>query len=128
MYSDTDTHPNEVAELYSYTEQIEFLHNAKAFDDQMEQFKMPVSWQKQSDSERRGVVMKLLNQLDMSKRTVRMKAARSILYLAQGCFAEVQSDQEQQQWTRTNVMLLYELGIFSTFVELLNLEIEYVLF
>lgn len=81
-------------------------------------------WQKLTEAERRGVVLKLLDELDLTQRALRMKAARCILYLAQGCFAEVQSDQEQQQWARTNVMLLYELGVFGTFVELLGFEIE----
>lgn len=29
VYNDTDTHPNEIAELYSYTEQNEFHLNVK---------------------------------------------------------------------------------------------------
>lgn len=29
IYSDTDTHPNEIAELYSYTEQNEFAQNIR---------------------------------------------------------------------------------------------------
>lgn len=29
VYADTDTHPNEIAELYSYTEQNEFQLNVK---------------------------------------------------------------------------------------------------
>lgn len=90
----------------------------------MELYNLPPSWQKLTDAEKKGVIMKLLDQLDLSKKTLRMKAARSILYLAQGCFAEVQSDHEQQQWTRTNVRMLYELGLFSAFVELLSYEIE----
>lgn len=75
-------------------------------------------------SDRRSVIYKLLDQLETSNKQLRMKAARCILYLAQGCWAEVQSDQEQQDWTKMNVMLLYEAGIFSAFVELLNIEIE----
>lgn len=126
IYDDTDTHPNEIAELYSYTEQNEFQLNVKAFEDQMESFNWPPSWQKLTDAERRSIIMKLLDKLDLSQKSLRMKAARTVLYLAQGCFAEVQSDQEQQQWTRQNVKMLYELGLFSTFVELLNYEIEYV--
>lgn len=90
----------------------------------MEFYNLPPSWQKLTDGEKKGVIMKLLDQLDLSKKTLRMKAARSILYLAQGCFAEVQSDHEQQQWTRTNVRMLYELGLFPAFVELLSYEIE----
>lgn len=29
VYADADTHANEIAELYSYTEQAEFQHNVK---------------------------------------------------------------------------------------------------
>ena len=92
----------------------------------MELYKLPPSWQKLSDDQRRSIMMKLLDQLDLSQKALRMKAARCILYLAQGCFAEVQSDHEQHQWTRANVKMLYELGLFTAFVELLNYEIEYV--
>lgn len=90
----------------------------------MEYYKLPPSWQKLSETEQQGIILKLLNQLDMSKKSLRMKAARCILYLAQGCWAEVQCDQEQQVIARKNVMLLYDAGVFGAFVELLNLEIE----
>lgn len=91
----------------------------------MEYYKLPPSWQKLTEKEQRGIILKLLDQLDMSKKDLRMKAARCILYLAQGCWAEVQCDQEQQTLARNNVMLLYDAGVFGAFVELLNLEIEY---
>lgn len=96
----------------------------QAFEDQMEYYKLPPSWQKLSETEQRGIILKLLDQLDMSKKSLRMKAARCILYLAQGCWAEVQCDQEQQTIARKNIMLLYDAGVFGAFVELLNLEIE----
>lgn len=124
VYCDTDSHPNEIAELYSYTEQPEFALNVRAFEELMDQFRLTPNWQKLTDQQRKDVVFKLLDQLDMSTKTVRMKAARCVLYLAQGCFAEVQSDHEQQLWTRNNVRLLYEMGLFTVFVELLNFEIE----
>ncbi len=90
----------------------------------MESFKIQPSWQKLTDATRRSVVLKLLDQLELSDQVARMKAARCILYLAQGCFAEVQSDHEQQVWTRTNVMMMYQLGVFSAVIELLSLEME----
>lgn len=74
--------------------------------------------------EQKSVIYKLLDQLEVSNKKLRMKAARSILYLVQGCWGEVQSDKEQQEWTKTNVMLLYEAGVYPAFVELLNIEIE----
>ncbi|KAI4478078.1 hypothetical protein M0804_012269 [Polistes exclamans] len=125
VYDDADTHANEIAELYSYTEQYELQLNFKAFEDQMEWYKLyPPWWQKLDESQKKSVVHKLLDQLEVSNKQLRMKAARCILYLVQGCWAEVQSDKEQQEWTRKNVMLLYEAGVFPAFVELLNIEIE----
>lgn len=92
----------------------------------MELYKLRPWWQNLSEAQQKSVIYKLLDQLEVSNKQLRMKAARCILYLAQGCWAEVQSDEEQREWTRTNVMLLYEAGIFPAFVELLNIEITYV--
>ena len=92
----------------------------------MESYKLRAAWQSFPRAKQKAVINKLLDQLDVSNKHMRMKAARCILYLAQGCWAEVQSDKEQQEWTKTNVMLLYEAGVFGAFVELLNIEIAYV--
>ncbi|CAG2067794.1 unnamed protein product [Timema podura] len=124
IYNDADSSINELAELYSYTEQPEFQQNVKAFEDLMRDYKLVPYWQKLSEVQQRSVVLKLLDQLEVSNKYIRMKAARCILYLAQGCWAELQSDTEQQMLSRKNVMLLYESGVFSAFVELLNIEIE----
>lgn len=124
VYDDTDTQGNEIAELYSYTELPELQLNVKAFEDQMEQYNLPPSWQRLNALQKKSVVMKLLDQLEVSSKALRMIAARCILYIAQGCWAEMQSDAEQQQWMRSNCMLLYDMGVFSTFSELLNIETE----
>ncbi|XP_013190365.1 striatin-interacting protein 1 [Amyelois transitella] len=123
IYDDCDTQANEIAELYSYTEHPEFQRNVKAFEDIMEEFNFPPSWQSLEKTQQRTVIMKLLEHLDVAVTEIRMRATRCIFYLAQGCWAEVQSDAEQAYWARTNVMTLYDMGAFSAFVELLNLEI-----
>ncbi|XP_071449896.1 striatin-interacting protein 1 homolog [Hetaerina americana] len=123
-YEDADCHANEIAELYSYTEQPEFQLNVKAFEDFMQDYKLKPCWQSLSEAERKSVVMKLLDHLEFLDKSMRMKAARCLLYLAQGCWAEVQSDEEQQRWAFKNVLLLYKSGVFSSFVELLNIETE----
>ncbi|XP_038220142.1 striatin-interacting protein 1 [Zerene cesonia] len=123
VYDDCDTQANEIAELYSYTEHPEFQLNVKAFEDIMEEFNYPPSWQRLTEKQRRTVIMKLLEHLDIAVSEMRMRATRCILYLAQGCWAEMQSDAEQAQWARLNIFMLYEMGTFAAFVELLNLEI-----
>lgn len=122
LYSDTDSHFNEIAELYSYTEHPEFQLNVKAFEDQMEAFGHAPCWQKLSGDQQRNIIQQLVDQLEHTAREIRMKAARCVLYLAQGCWAEVQSDKEQYQLSRGNVMLLYEEGAYPAFIELLNYE------
>lgn len=123
VYDDCDTQANEIAELYSYTEHPEFQLNVKAFEDIMEEFNHPPSWQRLNESQRRTVIMKLLEYLDLAVSEIRMRAIRCILYLAQGCWAEMQSDAEQAHWARLNIFLLYEMGTFAAFVELMTLEI-----
>lgn len=44
-----------------------------------------------------------------------------------GTFADCSSEAEVQQWMRYNMFLLLSVGTFSALVELLNMEIEYVL-
>lgn len=104
--------------------QLASLTKFSAFEDQMEMYKLKPLWQQFSKAEHNSVIQKLMDQLDVSDVPLRMKAARCLLYLAQGCWVEVQSDDEQVHWTRYNVMLLYKCGVFAAFVELLNLEIE----
>lgn len=124
VYDDADTHMNEIAELYSYTEQEEFHTNLDSFVDQMSLYHLTPSWQKMDLSTKKSIINKLLDQVEVSDRNLRMQAARCFLYIAQGCWAEVQSDKEQVQWTRENVLLLYDQGVFHAFVELLNSEID----
>lgn len=124
VYDDCDSHINEIAELYSYTEYPEFALNEKAFEELMKEFELPQSWQKLTKIQQRSAIMRLLDRLECTNKVQRMKAARCILYIAQGCWAEMQSDAEQQHWTRVNVMLLYQMGTFSAIVDVLNYVID----
>lgn len=124
LYADTDTFQNELAELYTYSENPEFQLNLTAFNEQMENYNLPASWQKLGESDKHSFILKLLNQLEVTQRSTRMSAARCILYIVQGCWFEVQSDTELQNWTCKNVFLLYRLGVFSAFIDLLNIEVE----
>nr|CAG4643756.1 EOG090X01YQ [Lepidurus arcticus] len=124
IYDDADKQANEIAELYSYTEGPEFFENLKAFEELMDEYGLIPRWQALTDSQYKQVAIKLADHLELSNKTSRMKAARAVLYIVQGCWAEVQSDTEQQQWSMRNVMIVYQAGLFTSFVELLNMEIE----
>lgn len=48
-------------------------------------------------------------------------------YSFAGTFGDCSSEAEVQHWMRYNIFLLLDVGTFSALVELLNMEIEYVL-
>lgn len=125
FYEDADTYGNEISELYSYTEVPEFKRNLAAYEGLLAKWAIPLQWQRLSPELRKSAILRLVNHLELSNKGLRAEAARALLYIAQGCWSEVQSDQEQQQWTRYNVSLLIKYGVFQAVVENLGLEIEF---
>ncbi len=125
-YADADYLQAEIAEFYSYTENPEFPQVHKAFEECMDGFGFgrDSSWREMDAAEKTRAVQRMLDQTEVSSRSDRLKATRAILYVAQGCWLECQSDAECLAGARENVLLLYKNGVFGTFVELLNLEME----
>uniref|UniRef100_A0A4W5P582 Striatin interacting protein 2 n=1 Tax=Hucho hucho TaxID=62062 RepID=A0A4W5P582_9TELE len=74
--------------------------------------------------QQRAYVMRLLDALEVTDRDKRLKVARAILYLAQGVFDECDTDADVIHWSRHNVFLLYDMGIFTALLELLSMEID----
>ncbi|GBM17905.1 Striatin-interacting protein 1 [Araneus ventricosus] len=124
VYNDADEHINEMAELYSYTEEADFFVHKKAFEDLMEEYGLPVRWTSMTDKQKEKAILRLLDSIEMSQRSTRMQAARAVLYLVQGVFGECLVLETQAEMARANVFLLYNYGFFHTFVQLLNMEIE----
>lgn len=124
VYDDADTHENEIAELYTYTEEPEFLYNRKAFEDVMTEYGFEPRWQTLSETARQDVALRLMDGVEVSPRTARMQAVRAVLYLVQGTFGECTTLEEQPHRARENVFLLYRNGFFHIFLQLLNMEIE----
>ncbi|CAG0914425.1 unnamed protein product [Notodromas monacha] len=95
-----------------------------AFDDLMAQYGSERLWQKMVDREREAVMYRLLDQIELLDRSSRLKGIRAFLYVAQGTWGEVQSDEEQLIWSKKNCLLLYKHGVFEAMVQQLRLEIE----
>uniref|UniRef100_A0A673H4K2 Striatin-interacting protein 1 homolog n=1 Tax=Sinocyclocheilus rhinocerous TaxID=307959 RepID=A0A673H4K2_9TELE len=85
---------------------------------------VPHSWMELSMEEQRAYVMRLLDALEVTDRDKRLKVARAILYLAQGVFDECDTETDVLYWSRHNVFLLYDMGIFTALLELLSMEID----
>ncbi len=124
VYEDSDGLAGEVAEFYSYTENPEFAGTQRAFQDCLESFGLPTKWKELDPGQRDRAVQLMLDRTEVSSREQRLQAARAMLYVAQGCWLENQSDDECLRACKDNVMVLRANGVFATFVELLNLEME----
>lgn len=123
-YNDCDSHCSEMSELYSYTEENEFITNKNIFEELMEDFGFPLKWSHMSSDQRNRSIERLAEGIEMSDRVRRMRNIRSVLYLIQGNFGECLTIEEQPKYCRQNVFLLYESGIFNVFVQLIHMEIE----
>ncbi|RWS25142.1 hypothetical protein B4U80_04181 [Leptotrombidium deliense] len=123
-YSDYDLHCNEIAEIYSYTEEFEFLSNRTAFEDIMTDLMFPLRWCDMTEEQRCRAVEKLTDWCELSSKPLRMKGVRAVLYLLQGSFGECSTLEEQALTARKNVFMLYESGFFPIFIQLLLMEID----
>ncbi|XP_077328452.1 striatin-interacting protein 2 [Lithobates pipiens] len=121
-YDDSDQLSAELAELYSYTEEPEFNLNCRCFEDRFKA-QGEARWMSLDAEQHRTQVMYLLDELEVVSREKRLSAARAILYLAQGVFVECENETDVLQWSRYNCFLLYQMGTFAVFLELLNMEI-----
>ncbi|XP_068045424.1 striatin-interacting protein 2 isoform X2 [Anomalospiza imberbis] len=123
-YGDADGHGAELAELYSYTEEPELSHNRRCFEEDFYTQVPDRRWLELDRAQQKAYVMHLLDGLEVVNRDKRLRVARAILYLAQGVFGDCDNEGDVLHWSRHNSFLLYQLGTFSAFLELLNMEIE----
>ncbi|XP_026871634.2 striatin-interacting protein 2 isoform X1 [Electrophorus electricus] len=123
-YGDTDGLTAELSELYSYTEEPEFSLNRDYFEEDFRNHAKGRRWVELSTEEQRAYIMRLLDALEVTDRDKRLKVARAILYLAQGVFDECDTETDVLHWSRHNVFLLYDMGIFTALLELLSMEID----
>ncbi|XP_077713437.1 striatin-interacting protein 2 isoform X2 [Canis aureus] len=123
-YGDADGHAAELSELYSYTENLEFTTNRRCFEEDFKTQVQGKEWLELEEDAQKAYVMGLLDRLEVVSRERRLKVARAVLYLAQGTFGECDSEVDVLHWSRYNCFLLYQMGTFSTFLELLHMEID----
>ncbi|XP_050412455.1 striatin-interacting protein 1 homolog isoform X1 [Patella vulgata] len=123
VYDDADRMPVEISELYSYTEEEEYSQNQCSFEELFHKQGYE-KWTNVGETERRKFLVYLENELEIIDRNRRTSAVQAFLYIVQGVFGECDNEESQSEWSRRNVFLLYDQGLFSSFVELLAMEIE----
>lgn len=122
VYTDTDTHLNEVAELYSYSEETDFALNRTSFEELMEDYGFPLKWNHMSDGQKSRALQRMADGMELTDRVTRTRAIRAVLYLAQGNFGDCLVIEEQPRFARKNIFQLYEFGFFPIFIQLIHFE------
>ncbi|ESO85181.1 hypothetical protein LOTGIDRAFT_221410 [Lottia gigantea] len=123
VYDDADKLNVEISELYSYTEEDEYSQNQCCFEELFHKQGFE-KWTTVSEEDRTKFIVYLQNELEITDRNRRKSAIQAILYLVQGVFGECDNEDNQNEWSRKNVLLLYDQELFISFVELLAMEIE----
>ncbi|XP_005112474.1 striatin-interacting protein 1 isoform X2 [Aplysia californica] len=122
-YDDADRHEYELAELYSYTEEPEFGVNQVCYEELAKSHGLE-KWTTMSREEQLRFVVSLQDDLEVTERERRTKAVQALLYLVQGVYGECNSQQHMQEVSRGAVLLYLELGLYSSLVQLLAMEVE----
>eukprot|EP00794_Sanderia_malayensis_P017832 gene17832-19615_t len=123
IYNDSDSLLNELAELYSYTEENEFVENADIFHENYAGTESR-PWKELSKKEKHQYLLKILDRLEIINVKERRNAVRTVLYLCQGMHKESTSKEELLANMSQNVLLLYQCGFFSVIQQLLLMEAE----
>uniref|UniRef100_A0A452TVK0 Striatin interacting protein 2 n=1 Tax=Ursus maritimus TaxID=29073 RepID=A0A452TVK0_URSMA len=108
-YGDADGHAAELSELYSYTENLEFTTNRRCFEE---------------DFKTQGDPRFLFIETFFPPHPPHDIPARSRKSPKQSTFGECDSEVDVLHWSRYNCFLLYQMGTFSAFLELLHMEID----
>ena len=81
-------------------------------------------WLELDRTQQKAYVMCLLDGLVVVNRDKWLKGTQAIIYLAQGIFRDCGNKGDVLHWSWHNSFLLYQLGTFTTFLELLDIEID----
>lgn len=120
-YADTDSHANEMAELYAYSEEQDILNNRTAYEEVIH---VKERFADMSPASRRRVLEVLLNGFEISEDVLRWKHIQGMFYILQGCFGECDTLDQQLKNSRDNVFEVYQLGLFTILVQVLVWEVE----
>ena len=124
VYADADSHENEMAELYSYSEESDFQDNLDAFESILKHHSLPLKWIEMSEEKKDQVIEIISDMMEQADERKRWTGIAALLYLVQGCFGDCTIIAEQYRMARENVFKLYVKGIFVTCVQLLHWEIQ----
>ncbi|CAF4020323.1 unnamed protein product, partial [Rotaria sordida] len=126
IYNDSDSIHAEITELYTYSEEPEFVWNAEAFNIFFQaKYGENKKWKDYSKDDKIDFIVYLLEQCELVDRTRRCQAMRAILYLVQGVFYQCSDVDEYMLNAKENVLLLYTCDGVHIFMDLFNMELNH---
>lgn len=124
VYSDSDSLNNELAELYSYSEVPELQTVKEVFEAGLRaQFKTS-NWIDLNGQDQKSYIHLLLERCELVGSVDRLNAVRSFLYLAHGNYTYGLDESDIYQYSRANIYMMIEAGVFQAAIDLLALEKE----
>ena len=123
-YSDSDSLFHELSELYSYTEVPELRRIKEIFEKNLSPLYHTTSWFDLTTQQQKAFVLTMLERFEVVNPDSRLEAAQSLLYLAHGNFMIGIDEADICQFSRINIFLMLELGVFPSTVQLIGLEKE----
>ena len=125
-YADSDSLNNELAELYSYSENPELLKIKDAFELGIQsRYKTTTcNWIDLTGDEQKSYMHYLLERCELVSSEDRLNALRSFLYLAHGNFMYGLDEADLFQYSRANVFMMIQVNVFQAVIDLLALEKE----
>ncbi|CAF0832813.1 unnamed protein product [Adineta ricciae] len=125
-YNDADTIHAEISELYTYSEEPEFVWNAEAFNVLFQaKYGGAKKWKEYSRDEKIDFIIYLLEQCELVDRNRRLQAMRAMLYLIQGVFYQCSDVDEYMVNAKENVLLFYTCDGVHIFIDLFNMELNF---
>ncbi|KAL3274037.1 hypothetical protein HHI36_015456 [Cryptolaemus montrouzieri] len=120
-YSETNNYLSELNELISYAELP--CSNKSCHEIQKEKFEEDIhNFNNLTEEKKVALVRRLIDQLETTNEHLRIIAARCVLFIAQGCINSEILLEKRSCLSTKNTMMLFNLGIFPLFIDLLNME------
>ncbi|KAJ3037125.1 Factor arrest protein 11, partial [Rhizophlyctis rosea] len=115
VYADSDNFENEFNEFYNYQDNPYIQEGRALFELSFQD-----EWKTSPSPTKTAYISLLLESLEQKDSEIRYSAAKKLLYISQGCFAEHPTTPTHITQIHENNHLLFQLGALSYFVQSLR--------
>uniref|UniRef100_A0AC35G057 Uncharacterized protein n=1 Tax=Panagrolaimus sp. PS1159 TaxID=55785 RepID=A0AC35G057_9BILA len=95
-YADEDSYETELAELYSYSEMEDWAIGLESFYKYTDNRNFPQKFKSMEVNEKKRFIADIIEMLESTESSIRLEAARLVLYLLQGAFGDFRTSDEEE--------------------------------